>query len=163
MKGLILRHHLTLLHELEAQDSGWQSLLPGIGDLRAGGDQHPSSARWAKQVPPPLTFCPSGLSVTQWGPPMLGGPPAVPSPLFQMLSSPDTPSFSHTLTEIILNQMSGHPCLGSATLIFKINHHRHFLLLRLWDRVQVRKMNSRVQNPPHVCWRLKWMDFVFAS
>ena len=62
---------------------------------------------------------------------MLGGPPAVSSPLFQMLSSPDTLSFSHTLTEIILNQMSGHPCLGSATLIFKINHHSHFLLLRL--------------------------------
>ena len=58
MKGLILRHRLTLLRELEAQDSGWQSLLPGTGDLREGGDQHPSSARRAEQAPPPRTFCP---------------------------------------------------------------------------------------------------------
>lgn len=60
---------------------------------------------------------------------MVGRPPAVPSPLFQMLSCPDTLSLSHTHTEIMLSQMSGHPCLGSATSTFKINHHSHFYLL----------------------------------
>ena len=132
IKRLMIRHQLTLsimqaggpaepVAEFEGQ---------GARDLRAGGNQHPSSASRAEQIHPPSAFCPrQALSRPDEACPRQAGPTAVPSRLFQMLISPETPS--HTRPEIMFNQMSGHPSLGSAKLTYKINNHSHFLLLGL--------------------------------
>lgn len=59
IKCLIVRHLLTLLFELEAKDSGWQSLLPGIGDRGQKETSTPAQPGGPSRVPF-SAFCPRG-------------------------------------------------------------------------------------------------------
>lgn len=61
IKCRILRHLLTLLCELEAQDSGWQSLLPGIGDQGQKETSTPAQPGGLSRVPL-SAFCLRGAS-----------------------------------------------------------------------------------------------------